>query len=167
MPQTKFQEFIFTLLMTFIMVYAMICYNIALTQGGMSNAIFILAFHELIYMWPIAILAEMFVVGKLAHRLAFRLLSPEMRNSLTIMLAISVMTVCLMCPIMSLIATILIQHTSEQLIAVWLQMIIINFPMAFCWQLFLAGPVVRFVFRTLFKRQLSTKKAAIPNGVSA
>lgn len=167
MPQTKFQEFIFTLLMTFIMVYAMICYNIALTQGGMSNAIFILAFHEQIYMWPIAILAEMFVVGKLAHRLAFRLLSSEMRNSLTIMLAISVMTVCLMCPIMSLIATILIQHASEQLIAVWLQMIIINFPMAFCWQLFLAGPVVRFVFRTLFKRQLSTEKAAIPNGVSA
>ena len=29
MPKTKFQEVVFTILMVFVMVYAMICYNIA------------------------------------------------------------------------------------------------------------------------------------------
>ena len=32
----------------------MICYNIALNMGGMSNAVFLKAFHELVIMAPIA-----------------------------------------------------------------------------------------------------------------
>ena len=50
MPKTKFENIVFTLLMSFLMVYAMICYNIALNMGGMSNQVFLLAFHELIIM---------------------------------------------------------------------------------------------------------------------
>jgi len=41
MPKTKFQEVVFTILMVFVMVYAMICYNIALNIGGMSNEVFL------------------------------------------------------------------------------------------------------------------------------
>ena len=48
MPKTKLQEVVFTILMVFVMVYAMICYNIALNMGGMSNVVFLNAFHELI-----------------------------------------------------------------------------------------------------------------------
>ena len=33
MPKTKFQEVIFTIIMVFFMVYAMICYNTALNIG--------------------------------------------------------------------------------------------------------------------------------------
>ena len=33
MPKTRLQECAFTVLMTFVMVYAMICFNIAITQG--------------------------------------------------------------------------------------------------------------------------------------
>ena len=40
MPKTKFQNIIFTLIMAFIMVYAMICYNISLNKGQMSNEVF-------------------------------------------------------------------------------------------------------------------------------
>ena len=36
MPKNKFQEVIFTIIMVFFMVYAMICYNISLNIGGMS-----------------------------------------------------------------------------------------------------------------------------------
>ena len=57
MPKTKFQEVIFTIMMVFVMVYAMICYNIALNIGGMSNKVFLAAFHELVIMGPIAICA--------------------------------------------------------------------------------------------------------------
>ena len=41
MPKTKFQNVIFTLMMAFLMVYVMICYNIALNRGDMTNEVFI------------------------------------------------------------------------------------------------------------------------------
>ncbi len=42
MPKTKFQEIVFTILMVFVMVYAMICYNIALNIGGLDGSVFCL-----------------------------------------------------------------------------------------------------------------------------
>ena len=36
----------------------------------------------------------------------------------------------------------------------WLQTIVRNFPMALCWQVFFCGPLVRRLFRTLFRKQL-------------
>lgn len=47
MPKTKFQEVIFTIIMVFFMVYAMICYNTALNIGEMKNEVFLSAFKEL------------------------------------------------------------------------------------------------------------------------
>ena len=49
MPKTKFQEIIFTIMM----VYFMICYNIALNVGGMTNQVFLDAFHELVIWDPL------------------------------------------------------------------------------------------------------------------
>ena len=60
MPKNKFQEVIFTIMMVFVMVYAMICYNISLNMGGMSNEVFLAAFHELIIMGPIAFVLDFF-----------------------------------------------------------------------------------------------------------
>lgn len=37
MPKNLFQEIVFTVMMVFVMVYAMICYNIALNIGGMRQ----------------------------------------------------------------------------------------------------------------------------------
>ena len=65
MPKTKLQNVIFTIIMAFVMVYAMVCYNIALDKGGMSNEIFLLAFHEIPIMWPVAFVLELFVVEHL------------------------------------------------------------------------------------------------------
>ena len=120
MPKTKFQNVIFTLLMAFAMVYAMICYNIAINRGGMTNQVFMLAFHEVIIMWPVAFVLEMFVVERLAKMLAFRLVSPD-DKPIFILLAISSMIVCLMCPMMSLVATILFQNPGKEIIALWFQ----------------------------------------------
>ena len=50
MPKTKFQEVIFTIIMVFFMVYAMICYNTALNIGEMKNEVFLSAFKELSFM---------------------------------------------------------------------------------------------------------------------
>ena len=150
MPKTKFQNVIFTLLMAVAMVYAMICYNIAINRGGMMNEVFMLAFHEVIIMWPVAFVLEMFVVERLAKMLAFRLVSPD-DKPIFILLAISSMIVCLMCPMMSLVATILFQNPGKEIIALWFQTTVLNFPMALCWQIFFAGPLVRLIFRTIFR----------------
>ncbi len=152
MPKTKLQNVVFTILMAFGMVYAMICYNIALNKGGMSNEVFLLAFHELIIMWPVAIVLEMFVVERLSKRLAFRLVTPE-DKPIMILLAISSMIVCLMCPMMSFVATLLFKHPGSEIIAVWLETTALNFPMALCWQIFFCGPLVRLIFRTIFKEK--------------
>ena len=154
MPKTKFQNIIFTLLMAFVMVYAMVCYNIAWNVGGMQNRIFVMALEEMVIMWPVAFLLEFFVVEHLSQKLAFRLVTPGRDKPIFILLAISSMIVCLMCPIMSLIATILFKNPGSELIAVWLQTAAVNFPMALCWQIFFAGPLVRLIFRTIFRKQL-------------
>ena len=79
MPKTKFQNVVFTLMMSFLMVYAMICYNISMNIGGMTNQVFLMAFHEMIIMWPAAFILEFFLVDHLAHKLAFCMVTPQDR----------------------------------------------------------------------------------------
>ena len=83
MPKTKFENIVFTLFMSFLMVYAIICYNIALNMGGMSNQVFLLAFHELVIMWPVAFILEYFFVDKLAHYLSLIHISEPTRPVIT------------------------------------------------------------------------------------
>ncbi len=153
MPKTMFQKIIFTIMMAMAMVYAMICYNIAIQKAGMTNEIFRIALHELIIMVPVAFLLEILVVEKLSLFLTFRLFPPTDRQ-LFIQLTISCMIVCLMCPAMSLVATLLFKNPGREVISMWLQTTIINFPMALFWQIFFAGPFIRLLFRTIFKKHL-------------
>lgn len=133
------------------MVYAMICYNIALNKGGMTNEVFLLAFHELVIMGPIAFILDFFLYGHLAKKIAFGFINPAEAKQYEIILAISSVTVCLMCPTMSFAATLLFSHAGSEFVAVWFQKTALNFPMAFFWQIFFAGPVVRRIFGLLFK----------------
>lgn len=66
MPKTKFQDVVFTLIMVIVMVYAMVCYNIAIDKGKMTNEIFLLALNELPVMCVVAFIFEFLFVGKLA-----------------------------------------------------------------------------------------------------
>ena len=161
MPKTKFQNIIFTLLMAFAMVYVMICYNISLNLGGMKNAFFFMAFHELLIMWPLAFILEFFIVDKLAHLLAFRLVTPGVEKPLFLMLGISSMIVCIMCPCMSLVATILFKNAGSNVIAIWCQTTFMNFPVAFFWQIFYCGPFIRLIFRKMFPEKENVAASAL------
>ncbi|MCR5557758.1 MAG: DUF2798 domain-containing protein [Butyrivibrio sp.] len=151
LPQSKLQDVFFTAFMAFVMVYAMICYNISLNVGGLQNFVFLAAFQEMIIMWPIAVALELLFVGKLAQKLAFRFVTPGKDPMIMMILGISAISVCLMCPIMSFAATILFKNAGSEFIAVWLQTTAFNFPMALCWQIFFAGPLVRNVFGLIMK----------------
>lgn len=108
MPKTLPQRIVFTIVMATIMVYGMIVYNVALNTGGVTNATFGMALHEMPIMVPVAFVLEFFVVEKLATALAFTFMRPTDRPQF-ITYAISLMIVCIMCPVMSLVATPAVQ----------------------------------------------------------
>ena len=143
MPKTKLQDAVFTALMATLMVYGMIVYNISLDLGGVSAQSFRLALNELPLMAAIAFVLEFFVVSKLA----FTVVRPTDRPQI-ITYAISLMIICIMCPTMSLLATLLFQQPS---FFAWLQTFALNLPMALLWQLLYCGPFVRLVFRALMR----------------
>ena len=153
MPKTKFQDFIFTIIMVIVMVYAMVCYNIAFDKG-VGNDIFLLALHELPIMGAIGFLLEFFAVGKLAQKITFKHFDPKSTNPFLITVMISSVTVAFMCPLMSFIASLLFSFQDVAHCRICVR----NFPMALCWQLFYAGPFVRFIFRLIFKKQLKEDK---------
>jgi len=157
MPRTLFQEIVFTVIMAFFMVYAMICYNMSLAMGNLSNTVFLGAFKELLIMGPIAILLDMLVAGPLAKKCTFKIFNSDETKPVFIILSISVFSVIFMCPLMSLVATILFKGgiLQREIVAIWIKTAILNFPMAFFWQLCFAGPVVRRIFGLLFRKQLA------------
>lgn len=148
MPKTRRENVVFTSVMALVMVYGMICYNISLGMGGCSNAVFVLALGELKVMWPVAIVLELFVVGRLAPRLAFNFLRPTDRPQL-ITAGVSACICALMCPCMSLIATFLFKAPS---LGTFAQTWALNLPAAYAMQFLIAGPLVRLLFRLTFRR---------------
>lgn len=148
MPKNKFEDVIFTAIMATIMVYGMVVYNVALNTGGVTGATFLMALHELPIMVPIAFILEFFIVGKIARMLAFTVVRPTDRPQV-ITYAISICICCIMCPTMSLIATLLFKTPS---FGTWVQTFGMNFPMAICYQMFYCGPLVRLIFRLIFRR---------------
>ncbi|MDD5847913.1 MAG: DUF2798 domain-containing protein [Firmicutes bacterium] len=148
MPKTKFQNVVFTAIMAFCMVYGMIVYNISLSRGGVSPTSFLAAFHEIPIMMPIAFVLEITIVGKLAARIVFSVLRPTDRPQF-VTYAMSLVICAIMCPIMSLIATILFKDSKT--FSTFIQTWAMNFPMALLYQMFYCGPFVRLLYRTLFR----------------
>lgn len=152
MPKTKFQDFIFTIIMVIVMVYAMVCYNISINIGEMSNKVFIMALGELPIMGAIAFLLEFLLIGHITKKIAFNMVNPKETKPILMIIIISSLTVCFMCPLMSFFATVLFNYSGiGNLLANWFEITVKNFPMALCWQIFYAGPFVRFIFRKIFK----------------
>ena len=159
MPRTKFQEVVFAALMCFFMVLAMELYNTAFRFGGMSNARWSPAavtavIQILLVMLPICFVMSFFFLDPLAQRIAFAQVTPGADKPILVTLVRAGVTVALMCPTMSFWAALLFSGLNAEFLSVWLQTIVRNFPMALCWQVFFCGPLVRWLFRTLFRKQL-------------
>lgn len=138
--------------MVIVMVYAMVCYNISINIGGMSNKVFIMALGELPIMGAIAFLLEFLLIGHITKKIAFNMVNPKETKPILMIIIISSLTVCFMCPLMSFFATVLFNYSGiGNLLANWFEITVKNFPMALCWQIFYAGPFVRFIFRKIFK----------------
>lgn len=153
MPKTKFQKVIFGIMMALVMVYGMEVYNASLRIGGLSNSAFIIPIYEMFMLVITVIVLETLIGGPLAQKLAYKFVDPEKDKPIVIILTISTMKVCCMCPMMSLCATILFLGVDSGIMSKWVHVAAFNFPMAFCWQIFFAGPLVRSLFKKLFAEQ--------------
>lgn len=150
MPKTKFQEIVFGLMMVTVMAYVMTAYNIVLAKGLTGQA-FLMALGGFCVIGPTAFILEYFIVGKIAKKLAFRLVNPRIDRPIFVTLAISCMTVALMCPIMSLIGTLIFDWQGvDHIILNWIHGFVLSFPVALFWNIFYGGPLVRFLFGKMF-----------------
>ena len=111
MPQTKKQEIVYTVMMVCVMVYGMVCYNIALDVGGMQNFIFAAALSELPIMGVIGFLLDTFLVGPTAMRIATGWFNPGEDKQVFLVAAISCLSAWMMCPLMSFFATLLFKDS--------------------------------------------------------
>lgn len=160
MPQTKGQGVVFGILMSVFMAYGMELYNVAVKVGGMENKVFWLALKEAAFMCVFVFVFSTLFGNRVGRSLAFRHVTPGQDNPFFITIMISSCTVLIMCPTMSLVATVIFTGVDVQFIANWFDTIRRNFPMALLWQLFAAGPATRWCFRKIFKKQLAAQAAA-------
>ena len=157
MPKTKFQSVVFTAIMVFCMVYCMTVYTISLELGALSRQVFALAIREKWVEYVVVFALIFFVITNNARRLAFRIVTPGKDNPIFIVLAIQCFTVCQIVPVITLFAAFFHGGFTADWFPRWIQLAALCFPAALCLQLFFVGPLVRLIFRTLFRRQLAAQ----------
>ena len=166
MPENKAERVFFVVLMSVLMAAGMEVYNVAIKMGfaampgglsGMTNSVFPAAMLEAAYMWIFVFIFSNLWGNRIGHGLAMRIVRPGVDNPFFITLMISGCTVLIMCPMMSLVASLLFNiglggAPLLQLPAIWAGTVIKNFPMALLWNLFAAGPLTRLIFRAVCRR---------------
>lgn len=154
MPKTKCQSVIFTALMVFCMVYCMTVYTIALKFGALSYPVFTLAMKEMWLEYIVVFCLIFFLITNTAKKLAFRVIDPISAQPIFVILAIQCFTVCQIVPVITLFATLVHNGITSGWFCQWIQLSVICFPMALCLQIFFVGPLVRLIFRKIFKNQI-------------
>jgi hypothetical protein len=151
MPKTKFQSIIFTALMVFCMVFCMTVYTISLNSGVFDFQTFSLAIREMWLEYIVVFCLIFFLITNTSKKLAFRIIQPNCLPPIFTILSIQCFTVCQIVPVITLFATFVHNGITPDWFFQWIKLAVICFPMALCIQVFFAGPLVRFVFRALFK----------------
>lgn len=181
MPQTPFQRKIFALITVFITVHAYVFYSLYVVNGsilmsvtGQSSVLAAINAQGGVYLcgrmcpiWAVVILEfllaftlESIMGSPCSFRLACKVFDPRSTHPVLFETAIICATVGLMCPAMSFIAAFLYYPYYAgfhilTLLANFLKLVCFNFPFAFFTQLFFIQPLVRTVFKALFRKQLA------------
>ncbi|MBU5434003.1 DUF2798 domain-containing protein [Pseudoflavonifractor sp. MSJ-37] len=153
MPQNKRESLIYTVLMCFTMVLWMSMYNVAIQHGGLSLETIRAGWLGFPVAYVFAMCCDWFLVSGLAKGFAFRFLVRPEDGVLKKVICVSCCMVVPMVLIMSLYGACEgAFHTGAwgNVPLMWLGNIPRNFIMALPFQLLIAGPLVRKVFRTAF-----------------
>lgn len=164
MIKTKKQGILFGIIMSYAMAYGMEVYNVAIKMGfnlqaggfsNLTNIIFWEALKEALYMGAFVFLFSNLWGNRLGARFAVRHCDPTKDNAYLCQLFLQGGTVAIMCPTMSLVASILFSlilgggahcpaaghlggHRAEEL------------PHGLFWNFFAAAPFSRWLFLKFF-----------------
>lgn len=160
-PKSKAQGLAYGLFMCVFMSLGMELYNnavkmgINLQPGGLSNMTWEVvpaAFSELWFIIPVVFVLSNSYGNRLGARLAASLIDPERDSSFFRSCVVIGCTTLVMCPSMSLFASVLFNvvlagRPLVELPIIWLGTVFKNFPMALLWNLFAASPLSRLSLR--------------------
>ena len=98
-----------------------------------------------------------------SFKLACKVFNPKTTHPVLFETAIICTTVGLMCPAMSFLAAIIYYPYYAgfdviTLLANWLKLVCYNFPFAFFTQLFFIQPLIRTVFKFIFRNDIANRK---------
>lgn len=150
MPQTKTQSIIFTAITAWIMVYIMTLYNTVFAMNSFTNMTFLYVLKDMWMEFIIIFLCAFFISSHLAKYLAFKVVKPTDRP-IAIIFSIQVFTVCIQVALASILGVYHGYGFTSNFLPDYLVTYCKNWIMAMPIQLFVAGPLARYIFRTIFK----------------
>ena len=148
MFKNKWEERLFTVVTSGLMIFLMGVYNVSINTGGLTYSAFARALHSFPLEWGLGFVFAYFIAGRVSKQLAFRVAHPQDRP-IFIILCIQTFTVCTMVPLMSMVGVLESSGLTAQLPVIWIQTVCLNFIMAYPLQIFVVGPVCRVLFRVL------------------
>lgn len=150
MGQTKFQRFIFTLMMCFGMVLGMTIYNMILNDG-FSREFFNNLLNDFWLGFLVALILDIFIVGKIAKSIALKIVKPnENTKPIKVILSISCCMVVGMVLFMSIYGSIVAVGFNSTALKIYPLCIARNFIMALPLNLLIVSPLVRISFNKIF-----------------
>lgn len=184
MPRNQFQRMVFAFLTVLVTVHAYVFYSLYVVNGStlmhITNADSVLhairpqggvyMFGRMLPIWAVVLIEFCFAYGlecimgsPCSFRLACRVFDPRENHPMLFETAIICATVGLMCPAMSFFAAWFYYPYYNgfciwTLLADWLKLVCFNFPFAYFSQLFFIQPLVRTVFRFLFRKDIEQQK---------
>lgn len=153
MPETKFEYVVFTAVTAFIMVYIMTLYNTALASHSFVNFTFLVALKTMWLEFIVIGLCAFFISSPLAKHFAFKVVQKTDRP-IFIIFAIQIFTVVFQVGLASIIGVWHGYGFTKNFIPDYMTTYCRNFLMAMPVQLFLAGPLARKIFRSIFRRNV-------------
>ena len=186
MPRNQFQRMVFAFLTVVVTVHAYVFYslyvvngNVLMTVTGADSVLGAINAQGGVYMcgrmvpiWAVvllefclAYLLEVVMGSPCSFKLAAKVFNPRETHPVLFETAIICATVGLMCPAMSFIAAFLYYPYYAgfdifTLLANWMKLVCFNFPFAFFTQLFFIQPLIRTVFKLLFRKDIAARKQA-------
>ena len=153
MPMHKRESLIYTVLMCFTMVLWMSMYNVALHMGTLNMEVIREGWLGFPLAYVCAMCLDWLLVSKIAKGFAFCFLVKPESSTTKKVIAVSCCMVVPMVIFMSLyggLEACVKSGAWNMLLIIWLTNIPKNFIMALPFQLLIAGPLVRKIFRTAF-----------------
>lgn len=184
MPRNQFQRMVFAFLTVVVTVHAYVFYSLYVVNGntlmsvtGAASVLQAVKLQGGVYMfgnycpiWSVVLVEFAFaytlenVMGSpCSFKLAAKVFDPSKVHPVLFESAIICATVGLMCPAMSFIASWMYYpyyagFNIFTLLANWLKLVCFNLPFAFFTQLFFIQPLIRTIFKTLFRKDINSRE---------